>query len=314
MRLSLPRLPATRQIAPPVPFGEDSLLVDTVLPADHPTAGKELWVSLGGWHILEQPRSRLMVFDNGSGSIVHLQIARWLAERLSASVTLLGVAAEPGRSDVLSKAVKRRQEEAKLLDAELRVRSGDPAEQTAIELAETLYDLVIATRVPRRFFFHESRLDSLGAVLLKILEHTSAPVLVVKEQRAPLSRVLICTAAGEPGKNDVRVGGRLARRLGAEVTLLHVTNKSQDPSPLARTHLQQAIATLRGADMTGNMHFRQAATPSEGILAEAREGDYDVIVVGGHAPRTRSAFRLNDVTRQVLAGTGRPVLVVPQEF
>ena len=36
------------------------------------------------------------------------------------------------------------------------------------------------------------------------------------------SRILICTAVGEPGKADVRVGGWLARRLGAEVTLLHV--------------------------------------------------------------------------------------------
>jgi len=54
-------------------------------------------------------------------------------------------------------------------------------------------------------------------------------------------------------------------------------------------------------------------TPLEGILMEAREGDYDLVVVGGHGPRTRSIRARDDITLQILDSLNRPVLVVPEE-
>jgi nucleotide-binding universal stress UspA family protein len=58
---------------------------------------------------------------------------------------------------------------------------------------------------------------------------------------------------------------------------------------------------------------RTAATPVEGILAEAEAGDHDLIVIGSHGPRSRMLFKLNDVMLQVLANANRPVLVVPTD-
>ncbi|HWP44754.1 MAG TPA: ABC transporter ATP-binding protein, partial [Blastocatellia bacterium] len=55
VRLRLPHVPAVRQIAPPLPFGEVGLLVDAVIPADRPLANKKVWVSLSGWHVLDVP-------------------------------------------------------------------------------------------------------------------------------------------------------------------------------------------------------------------------------------------------------------------
>jgi nucleotide-binding universal stress UspA family protein len=95
------------------------------------------------------------------------------------------------------------------------------------------------------------------------------------------------------------------------VTLLYITKNSVEPGSLARTHLDRAVATLRASDINGEVRVREAAAPAEGILAEASEGDYDLIVVGGHVPKSRSVFRIDNVTMQVMTGADRPVLVVP---
>ena len=47
----------------------------------------------------------------------------------------------------------------------------------------------------------------LGETLMTVLQHPDVPVLIAKGERTRLERILICTAAGEPGKSDVRVGG-----------------------------------------------------------------------------------------------------------
>jgi len=106
-----------------------------------------------------------------------------------------------------------------------------------------------------------------------MLECCTIPMLVVREQISAFKRMLICTAAGEPGKSDVRVGGRLAHRLQAAVTLLHVTPAGfGDLASSARAHLERAAATLRGLDVAGSIQIREAPSPLEGIMAEAREG------------------------------------------
>lgn len=301
------RLPATRQIAPPPPFGEEGLLIDAVLPADLPIAAADLWVTLRGWHMLQQPHPRLLVCDAGTGPVAPLAVARHIVERLHAVATVLGVAKNHEEIEDLRSALRRRQQEQGLA-AESLIRQGDSAEQIASAEAEAVYDLLVlaASNGPA----HPERL---GATVQAVLERSEAPVLIVQGERAAIERILICTAAGEPGKGDVRIGGRLARRLGAAVTLLYVTRSGAEVSQLACVHLDHAAATLRALDVASEVCVRQATTAAEGILATAREGDYDLIVVGSHGPQSRSIFGLDDVTLQVLAGADRPVLVVPDE-
>ena len=126
--------------------------------------------------------------------------------------------------------------------------------------------------------------------------------------------MLICTAVGEPEKSDVRIGGRVAGRMVARVTLLHVSRDSADPPLWIRAHLDQGVATLSGFDVpAARARVRTAASPLEGILMEAREGDYDLIVVGVHGPRSRSIVARDDVALQILNSASRPVLVVPED-
>jgi nucleotide-binding universal stress UspA family protein len=145
------------------------------------------------------------------------------------------------------------------------------------------------------------------------LRHADVPVLVVRGERAKINRVLICTAAGESGKGDVVVGGRLSRALEALPTLLYVSIGGAEPDPLTRAHLNRAAATLRGLDAAAEVRVRAAATPALGIIGEAQTGDYDLIVIGCAGQRSRSFLELNDVMLEVLATADRPVLVVPTD-
>ncbi|HEX8091851.1 MAG TPA: ATP-binding cassette domain-containing protein [Blastocatellia bacterium] len=319
VRLKLPRPPGVRQLAPALPFGEESLLVDAALPSEIALDGQELYVGLRGWAILKQPLPRLLVCDTGNGSLAPLTVTGQLAGRLRAATTVVGVAENPDAAEALRVAIKNRQATAGLGQAELHVRYGNPAEQIAGEQAESLYEMLVLTPRPRskakRLPVRDSKAKTrkLGETLATLLEHADIPVLVAKGERASLDRILICTAAGEPGKSDVIIGGRLARRLGASATLFYASRGSEEVSALTRSHLDRAAATLRSLDVNSEVVIQSAAAPADGILNEARSGNYDLIVIGSHGPRLRRRFGLNDVTLEVLDGADRPVLVVPTD-
>ena len=125
--------------------------------------------------------------------------------------------------------------------------------------------------------------------------------------------MLICTAVGEPGKADIRAGGWLARRLGARATLLHAAKPGRAANPIARTHLERGVATLRELEVESRFSVREAESPIEAILAELRDTPHDIVVVGAPPPvRARGFLKGEPVTRQVLRQCGCSVLVVPQ--
>ncbi|HSE35702.1 MAG TPA: ATP-binding cassette domain-containing protein [Blastocatellia bacterium] len=319
VRLRLSRPSGMRQLAPPPPFGEESLLIDAALPSETSVNGQEMWVGVRGWTILAQPGPQLLACDPGEGSTTPLAIVRLLAERMQASIIVLAVAEDADKAEALRTKLGERAQSESLAECSLRVRFGKPAEQIAAEQAASVYEMLVMTARPRsrasRLPVLEARALArhLGETLMSVLERTDVPVLITKGERTRLEHILICTAAGEPGKSDVRVGGRLARRLGATVTLLYVARESGEVSPLTRSHLDRAAATLNANDVESEVRIRSAANPLAGIMAEATEGDYDLIVIGAHGPRSRRRFRPNDVMLQVLATARKHVLVVPPD-
>jgi len=319
VRVRLPRPPGTRQLAPNLPFGEESLLIDATLPSEAAVSGQEFWVGLRAYTILDQPDPQLLTCDPGEGSTTPLAITRLLAERMQASTTVLAVAENEDTAEALRTKLGERVQAESLPDGALRVRFGKAAEQIAAEQAASLYEMLVMTGRARSRISRLPALEGramarqLGETLMTVLEHTDVPVLIAKGERTRIERILICTAAGEPGKSDVRVGGRLARRLGAKVTLLFVAREGEEVSSLTRSHLDRAAATLKATDVESAVRIRSASTPLAGIMGEATEGDYDLIVIGAHGPRSRKRFRPNDVMLQVLSSSQRHVLVVPPD-
>ncbi|HEY3202065.1 MAG TPA: ATP-binding cassette domain-containing protein [Thermoanaerobaculia bacterium] len=308
-RVRLPLLKGVRQVVPPLPFGEESVLLDVAVPAHGNPTPPQPWVALEGWHILRQPTPRLLVCDEGSGSTPALELARPLVEALDGIATVLGVATDSRRQDELREALTKRAAEAGLEEVTIRTRRGDPAEQIALEQREAPYDFVIVgareleTRPGRR------RPPSPAE---ELLGRVATPLLLARGRPRRPERILICTAVGEPGKADVRAGGWLARRLGATVTLLHVTPRGRAPLPFVRAHLERGVATLRELGVSSGSSVREAESPIAGIVAELRQQPYDVVVVGAPPRSSRIFLRPEHVTRQVLRQVGCSILVVPE--
>jgi sulfate/thiosulfate transport system ATP-binding protein len=303
VRVRMPAIPGTRQAAPSV-YGEEGLLIDAVLPAELPLEGGDVWVSLRGWHILAPPQPRLLVCDlPDEGSPAPFPLVRALEGPLNAKVCVLGVTAgsdgvEPLRVRLTEEAVAEG-----VPDAEPVVRRGDAAEEITAEQRQSLYDFTLFQ------FPAGGRVET----LVSLLESLPAPLLVSQGKPETFRRLLICTAVGEPGKADVRVGGWLARRLGAEVTLLHVLPEGATAAPWVNAHLNAGLATLRALEVPSRSTVRPARTAMQGILTEAREGRHDLIVLGRHVRRPGERPFRHDVTLQILADSEVSVLIVPPD-
>jgi sulfate/thiosulfate transport system ATP-binding protein len=299
VRVRMPALAGVRQVVPPLAFGEEAILLDADLPTHLPPPPKEPWVVLQEWHILRQPTPRLLVCDSGDGLAPALELTGPLLSAIDGVATVLGVAPDPRAQEALRETLTRRAAGAGLNPAAIRVRRGDPGEQIAIETVEAPYDFVIAGAGEVESL--KNRRGSPGLVE-ELAGRTKIPLLAARGRPRKLERILICTAIGEPGKADVRAGGWLARRLGAAVTLLHVTPPGREPQPYARLHLDRGVVTLRELGVQSRISVRQSDSPVEGILEEMREHPTDLVVIGAGGR----------VTGQALRSCGCSVLVVPE--
>ena len=167
----------------------------------------------------------------------------------------------------------------------------------------------------------------LSSVVQQVVRQARAPVLVVKQERTSLERILVCTAAQGPVEPVIGLGAHLAGLTGARVTLLHVTNPLpgmyaglesmeellsellQTDTPVAQ-HLRLGAELLNRQGLTAAVKLRYGVAAHE-ILREAEEGDYDLIVLGKSPRRgTWRGWLSGNVAREVVDNAQRPVLVL----
>ena len=300
VRVRIPEQAGLRQIFPVAPFGETGILVDAVLPADR-AIPDEVSVLLKGWRVLAQPEPRVLSLGEAPETAI---AAAKLARSIKAVLTVLGIAKDSDRVERTRSEIRSRLGED-ASGVELRVRAGDRTEQVLSEVSESFYDLVVADGGG------DERRRAPGERAL--LQRSKTPILFARGGERPLRSLLICTAVGEPGRNDVRFGGWLAARLRARVLLLHVAVGGQEPAAWVHAHLDRGVRTLQALGVDGARKVLPARTPLEGILAETRSGAHDLVVIGRHAGRARSVRGRDDVTFQVLRSADRSVLVVPAD-
>jgi nucleotide-binding universal stress UspA family protein len=191
---------------------------------------------------------------------------------------------------------------------ETRVRQGKNQE-ILNEVTAGNYEMVVLGR-PLETEESESAEDSLR--LQRLLIRGGIPTLIVPATRERVAKILICTAAGEPGKSDVRFGGRVARRTRAEVTVFHVRAPGTTAWERERAsrHLAKAQDSLGALGVPSNLKIEEGRAV-DSILQESEAGDYDLIVVGAPAPLARQQLVWTDLASQVAAATTRPLLIVP---
>ena len=204
-----------------------------------------------------------------------------------------------------------------------KVRLGHAYDEIMNEAREGHYDIVV---VGSRDI--EGLFDGLfGTVTGKVTDRANIPVLVVKKSHTELKKILVSVGGQKMNEDIVRTGARLAKGSGADVTLLYVTSPvptmytglgAMDESletfietdtPIAR-YLRWGSQYLAEMGVVAELEIVQGVASDE-ILREARQGDYDLIVIGARAHVGRlERFFLDAVTPHVVERAPCPVLVV----
>lgn len=208
---------------------------------------------------------------------------------------------------------------------ETRVRVGAPPAEILAAAEAGDYDLVVVgAHEPTGLKEH-----LLGSVTAQTIRQAPISVLVAREVRPSLKRILICTGGTDVADKAVETGAWLAQAADARASLLHVVTPVasmytglgeideglsellQTETPVAR-HLRHGAEILDGRQVDAELKLRYGVAADE-IVREAREGDYDLIMMGVAEKEARlSRWALGNVTREVVAKAPRSVLVVKQ--
>lgn len=313
--LAVDALEGTRQLVPEPVYGQRRTRVEVALPSRYQegqglAVGQQVWLGVRNFHVLNPTGLKLLIHAEGSpAGTVAVAFGCLLAQAAGGPVTLLGLA--EGADQVTAVAERLNQAAHAWLPQlpflETRVRQGD-VQEIRREAQEGDYEIVVLGRVA-----NETTDGRETAVVRQLFFSIGVSVLYVTVPRPQVKRILICTAAGEPGKRDVIFGGRVARRTGAEVTVLHVLNPQANDAERQRAerHLQQAQASLASLGVRSQIELCEGK-PLEMMLRTAAQ-DYDLLVIGAPTPPAPQHLVWPELTSQVVSHAPCPVLVVPMQ-
>lgn len=124
-------------------------------------------------------------------------------------------------------------------------------------------------------------------------------------------RILFATDFSESARHALDWAAFLARQYEGEVHALHVLALAQDdPAKAEKLFPQEVPASLD--DVVKERRMVRALKPELGIIHEAREGSFDLVVLGTHG---RSGFKhvfMGSVAERVVQLAPCPVLTVRQ--
>jgi nucleotide-binding universal stress UspA family protein len=131
------------------------------------------------------------------------------------------------------------------------------------------------------------------------------------------NHVLVATDFGKPAQRAVELGADFAKVFDANLTLLFVFSFPLMPSSLQLDTLRQQgqamldaeVAKLK-ARLPAVIGLMRAGSPWEEILAEAKENQADLIVMGTHGRRGLPRGLLGSVAERVVRMARVPVLTV----
>lgn len=198
----------------------------------------------------------------------------------------------------------------------LAVRPGVPARELASAGQGAAWIFVGAHH-------REGALD-FGNNLRGLLAHAPCPVWVQPGPFAPVRRVLAATDLSEHAEAVLGTAAELARRLGAELELVHVFARPDlgyvlgypvpFPETVVRTSrevaergLAESAQRLTAGGAAPRAHFLEGDAADE--LA-ALQGEGDLLVLGTHGHTALVAAILGGVARRVLARAGGPLVLV----
>ncbi len=314
IRIDVDGLQGVRPITPPPAYGQRTTQIECIQPSDAPTGlfapGQALWIGVEGYHILEPTGLKLLICsDDTPGGEAASEFGCRLAQAAGGPATVLSVVggseAVPQARDRLEEVRRRHCPQQPMVHT--RVRQGQTSAEILLEAQEGSFEVAILGRRSG------AAGQVLGATALRLLEQSEVPLLFVTTPRWPIRRVLICTAGGEPGKTNILMGGRLARRTQADVMVLILHRSRATPGEIARAtrHVQEAQTTLEAQGVRCQSRVEGQDDVAASIVREAESGDYDLVVIGAPRPQERHRGRRGELVFHIVEGMARPVLIVP---
>jgi len=164
----------------------------------------------------------------------------------------------------------------------------------------------------------------IGSTAERVVRHAPCAVLVVGGEARPPARLLCAVDMSIPARNALNVAIELAAERGAELALVHAVS-DRDRALVAEAALvaggadarRTAEATMRRwvAEIDPGVRSRTVVAAIEGrpadvVVETARDGQYDLIVVGSHGRTGIQRVLLGSVAEAVVRWADRPVLVV----
>jgi sulfate transport system ATP-binding protein len=301
IRVRLPAIGGVRAIAPPAAFGDDSIVVEASREREAENGmpvrpGDEVWVIPTRMHTLPHPGLRFVLLTDGTrAATAGLEFGGQFARLAHARAVVLAVGSDSAAVDRHLQAA-RESVGSGLLSLELVPAVGSLDRALAMESERQTFDLLVSGVDP------SSALSTAQAALHPGSHHV---LLVPRPQPVP-TKALICVAAGEPGKGDVLVAGRLLRHLGAEATVLWVPGPDAGGPERERAErfLERSVRSLAA------LGVRAAAEIGEGTLDKAVEtrvksGAHDFLVLGAPLPEPDEVLPATGLVTRML-GRGGP--------
>lgn len=222
----------------------------------------------------------------------------WLAATLDEKVTLLGVTETLGPAaiddhhpleDVFERAVGLFKERGAAYSLEVRNGSAD---EVIPQRAKEGASIVVLGPLGRP----QIRRLITGRSIRHFIEEIEQPILYVPRTVLPVRKILICMGGLGYEVTAENLAMQIALKSRAEITLLHIVPPMDLDYPTARTvrenwqrldqtdtpvgrSLRQALEIARSDGLTASVTGRQGNVVEE-ILAEAKEGGYDLVCMG----------------------------------
>jgi nucleotide-binding universal stress UspA family protein len=274
-------------------------------------------------------KSEFLIVTNGfKGTWPAIEYGAWLAGAMQVRLTLLGVTENlnPAAIDdhspleeIFERAVGLFQQKG--VEHSLQIQNGN-AEQIISEKANSGDFLTIIGPLGRP----QLRRWLTGRSIRHLMESIQMPILYVPESRLPLKKILISIGGIGYEVAAENLAFDMAKAVGAEVTIMHVippTNLDYPSTRDVREHvndlaqtntlpgrgLRTALEIAQQEGLKANVTARQGQIVEE-ILAEVREGNYDMVCMG--SPYSASGLRQfysPNVTAEIAEAVHRPVLI-----
>lgn len=308
LRLRLPALPGVRSLAPPPPFGSSDIAIEALrsqdLAASVPLGiGDRVWVGVRRFHALTHPGLRLLLAVDGTpDTAAVLEVGGAIARLSHARTTVLAFGSSSEQHEHVLQAAKENIG-AGLPTLETISSDGPVTFAVANEVTRQPYDLLVLGGPPQ----------AASEVAEQELQTGEHHILLAPPSSRTPSRMLVCVASGEPSKDDVLVAGRLARHLGAEITLLTIAAGDQD-AERSEQFMAAATRAFQSQGVAARSLVRRGTVRDE-IMKEMASGDHDMLVVGAPlSGRDGRAGLAGVVGSIVAAATSYPVLIVRSSY